>query len=165
LKKRKLIVPAEIKYLAQIRNFVNYIGRRYAYSNKDIHATMLAVEEACANIMRHGYKGIADGQITVKILVRRMCITVILIDQGQSFDPRTVNKPDLFAYVEMGKVGGLGIMMIRKLMDELRYDVTARGNEFRLTKYRERVQRSPIFKMWRFSRKHLPFRILFSHAA
>ena len=126
--------------MAQIRGFIDYVGRRYSYSSKDIHATKLAVEEACTNIMRHGYKGIPYGEITIKILIRRLSISVILIDQGQTFDPRTVNKPDILKYVEMGKMGGLGIMMIRKLMDELYYDVTDQGNEFRLVKYREHVK-------------------------
>ena len=147
-KKRKIIIPAQIKYLAQIRSFIDYIGRVYHYSSKDINATKLAVEEACTNIMRHGYRDIPDGEITIKILIRRLSMTVILIDQGQSFDPRTVNKPDLFKYVEMGKMGGLGIMMIRKLMDELRYKVTDQGNEFHLIKYRERVKNSILFRIW-----------------
>ena len=100
--------------------------------------------------MRHGYKDIPHGEITIKILIRRLSMTVILIDQGQAFDPRTVNKPDLLKYVEMGKMGGLGIMMIRKLMDELHYDVTNQGNEFRLIKYRERVKNTILFKIWQY---------------
>ncbi len=150
MRKRKLTIPAQIKYLAQIRGFIDYIGRRYSYSNKDIHATKLAVEEACTNIMRHGYKDTPYGEITIKILIRRLSMTVVLLDQGTAFDPRTVNKPDLLKYVEIGKVGGLGIMMIRKLMDELQYNVTDRGNEFRLTKYREKVKDTLLFKIWHF---------------
>jgi anti-sigma regulatory factor (Ser/Thr protein kinase) len=149
-KKRKLIIPAQIKYLAQIRSFIDYIGRRYNYTSKDINATKLAVEEACTNIMRHGYRDIPDGEITIKILIRRFSMTVILIDQGQAFDPRTVNKPDLLEYVKIGKMGGLGIMMIRKLMDDLQYTITDRGNEFRLIRYRERIKQSILFKIWQF---------------
>lgn len=148
------MIPAQIKYLAQIRSFIDYIGRVYHYSSKDINATKLAVEEACTNIMRHGYRDIPNGEITIKILIRRLSMTVILIDQGQSFDPRRVNKPDLFKYVEMGKMGGLGIMMIRKLMDELRYNVTSQGNEFYLIKYRERFKNSFLFKIWHVLRTH-----------
>jgi len=142
------VIPAQIKYLAQIRSFIDYIGRVYHYSSKDINATKLAVEEACTNIMRHGYRDLPNGEITIKILIRRLSMTVILIDQGQSFDPRRVNKPDLLKYVEMGKMGGLGIMMIRKLMDDLQYNVTDQGNEFYLIKYRERFKHSILFKVW-----------------
>jgi anti-sigma regulatory factor (Ser/Thr protein kinase) len=147
-KKRKIVIPAQIKYLAQIRSFIDYVGRVYHYSSKDINATKLAVEEACTNIMRHGYRDLPNGEITIKILIRRLSMTVILIDQGQSFDPRRVNKPDLLKYVEMGKMGGLGIMMIRKLMDDLQYNVTDEGNEFYLIKYRERFKNSILFKVW-----------------
>jgi serine/threonine-protein kinase RsbW len=153
-KKRKLVIPAQIKYLAQIRSFIDYIGRKYNYTSKDINAMKLAVEEACTNIMRHGYRNIPNGEITIKILIRRLSMAVILIDQGRAFDPRTVNKPDLFKYVEMGKMGGLGIMMIRKLTDELHYSITNRGNEFCMIKYRERVKNSLIFKIWQFLKSH-----------
>ena len=153
-KKRKLVIPAQFKYLAQIRSFIDYIGRRYNYTSKEINATKLAVEEACTNIMRHGYKDIPNGEITIKIMVRRLSMTVILIDQGRAFDPRRVNKPDLFKYVEMGKMGGLGIMMIRKLMDELHYSITTQGNEFRLIKYRDRVKESVPFRIWQFYKSH-----------
>jgi anti-sigma regulatory factor (Ser/Thr protein kinase) len=151
-KKRKIIIPAQIKYLSQIRGFIDYIGRSYHYSSKDINSTKLAVEEACTNIMRHGYRDVPDGEITIKIIIRRLSITVILIDQGRSFDPRQVSKPDLFKYVEMGKMGGLGIMMIRKLMDELHYNVTDTGNEFYLIKYRESFKKSLLYKIWNLFR-------------
>jgi len=149
--------------MAQIRGFIDYVGRRYSYSSKDIHATKLAVEEACTNIMRHGYKGIPYGEITIKILIRRLSISVILIDQGQTFDPRTVNKPDIFKSVEMGKMGGLGIMMIRKLMDELYYDVTDQGNEFRLVKYREHVKDTCLFKIWHYFKSRQKNRLTIAH--
>jgi anti-sigma regulatory factor (Ser/Thr protein kinase) len=150
LKKRKLIIPARIDFLPQVRSFIDHVGRSYIYTNKDVNATKLAVEEACTNIMRHGYKDYPDGKIKIKALIHKYSMTIILIDQGHSFDPRTVNGPDLSEYVRMGKIGGLGIMMIRKLMDEIQYTVKEHGNELRLTKYPELKKHSFSFKIWRF---------------
>ncbi len=155
LKKRKLVIPARIEFLPQVRSFVDYVGRSYIYTNKDINATKLAVEEACTNIIRHGYKDNPEGKIRLKALMHKYCMTIILIDQGQAFDPRTVNRPDLTEYVRMGKVGGLGIMMIRKLMDDIRYVAKAHGNELRLIKYPELKKHKLSFKIWRLFQ---PFR-------
>jgi serine phosphatase RsbU (regulator of sigma subunit)/tetratricopeptide (TPR) repeat protein/transposase len=60
-----------------------------------------------------------------------------MIDQGHTFDPRTVRDPDLQRYVDIGKKGGLGIFIIRRVIDDIDYRKTADGNELRLTKKRE----------------------------
>lgn len=150
LKKRKLVIPARIDFLPQVRSFVDYVGRSYIYTNKDVNATKLAVEEACTNIIRHGYKDHPDGKIRLKALIQKYRMTIILTDQGHSFDPSTVNSPDLKEYVQKGKIGGLGIMMIRKLMDDMRYVVKSHGNELHLIKYPELKKHKFSFKIWLF---------------
>ncbi|KAA3659594.1 MAG: tetratricopeptide repeat protein, partial [Calditrichaeota bacterium] len=69
-----------------------------------------------------------------------------LIDTGKYFDPRTVKAPDLDRYVDIGKKGGLGIFIIRKLMDEIDYRRTEEGNELRMTKYRDKTKK-PVKKV------------------
>ena len=138
MKKKIFSITANINNLSKVREFIQKVTSQNHISNKVIHAIKLAVEEVCTNIIRHGYKGKKKGSIQIEIIIRRTSLTVIIIDQGQTFDPRQVKDPDLFKYVEVGKVGGLGIMMVRKLMDEIDYAVTPRGNEFRLKKYRQK---------------------------
>lgn len=149
MKKEKFTIPAEFDHLALIRDFIERTGNKYSFSNRVINSLKLAVEEACTNIIRHGYKGMPPGKIVIKFIIRRFSFTVVLVDNGRSFDPRQVKPPDLKHYVEIGKVGGLGIMMIRKLMDEIDYRSDSRKNEFRMTKYRENIRGLKLYQHWK----------------
>jgi serine phosphatase RsbU (regulator of sigma subunit)/anti-sigma regulatory factor (Ser/Thr protein kinase)/transposase len=135
--KEEIEVPAQMTYLGQIRDFIEKIGKKYKYSEKVINSFKLVVDEAATNIIRHGYRDVKGGTIRIRAIVRRRSLTIVLIDRGRSFDPRTVSPPDLKRYVEIGKKGGLGIFMMRKLMDDIRYNITPQGNELRLTKLRD----------------------------
>ncbi|MDQ7054438.1 MAG: ATP-binding protein [candidate division KSB1 bacterium] len=135
--KEQLKVPAHIDYLGELRDFVVRVGRKYGVSEKIINSFKLAIDEAGTNIIRHAYRDHDEpGFILLRVIVRKASITVSLIDQGKYFDPRNVGSPDLKRYVDIGKKGGLGIFIIRKLMDEIDYRRTEEGNELRLTKYR-----------------------------
>lgn len=138
INKEELKVPAHTDYLADLRDFVVRIGKKYAFSEKMVTAFKLSVDEASTNIMRHAYRESGgEGYIIIRALVRKTSVTVCLIDQGKYFDPTRVKDPDLDRYVQIGKKGGLGIFMMRKLMDEIDYRKTEEGNELRLTKNRD----------------------------
>jgi serine/threonine-protein kinase RsbW len=146
--KEEIIIPAQMPYLRQVRDFIEEIGTRFNFDQKIINSFKLVVDEACTNIIRHGYRDIKNGEIIVRSIVRRLSLTIVLVDKGKSFDPRQVQDPDLQKYVSIGKKGGLGIFMMRKLMDDIKYNVTHQGNELRLTKVRESVQRTRPMMMW-----------------
>lgn len=148
MKKEKYTIPAQYDHLVLVRDFIERTGHKYKFSNKVIHAVKLAVEEAITNIIRHGYKNLPPGKIVIKVYIRRFSLTIVLVDQGRSFDPRQVAAPDLAHYVSIGKIGGLGIMMIRKLMDDIDYITCGGKNEFRMTKYRESFSHSRLFHWW-----------------
>ncbi|MCK6619506.1 MAG: SpoIIE family protein phosphatase [Calditrichaceae bacterium] len=142
ISKEEIVVPASMAHLKEIRDFIEQIGKKYKISDKIINSFKLVVDEACTNIIRHGYKDIKDGKITIRAIIRRLSVTIVVIDQGRSFDPRQVKDPDLQKYVQIGKKGGLGIHMMRKLMDDIQYNITGHGNELRLAKTREAVEES-----------------------
>ena len=134
--KEEYKVPAEISYLGEMRDFVTRVGRKYGVAERIINAFKLAIDEAATNIIRHAYRD-WDGFITIRIIIRDKSVTVSMIDQGHTFDPRTVRDPDLHRYVDIGKKGGLGIFIIRRVIDTIDYRKTVEGNELRLTKKRE----------------------------
>lgn len=136
--KEQLKVPAHIDYLADLRDFVTRIGNKYGFSDRVINAFKLAIDEAGTNVMRHAYRDTGgEGFITIRAIVKNNCLTICLIDQGKYFDPKHVKDPDLQRYVDIGKKGGLGIFIMRRLMDEIDYRKTEEGNELRLTKNRD----------------------------
>lgn len=134
VEKEQLKVPAHIDYLGDLRDFVIQIGKKHGFPDKIINAFKLAVDEAATNIIRHAYRD-SEGLITIRSIVRKNSLTLCVIDQGAYFDPKRVKDPDLNRYIDIGKKGGLGIFIIRKLMDEIDYRKTEEGNELRITKY------------------------------
>jgi serine phosphatase RsbU (regulator of sigma subunit)/anti-sigma regulatory factor (Ser/Thr protein kinase)/ACT domain-containing protein len=135
--KEEIKVAAEMRHLAKLRDFIERIGTRHRFDAKFISSLKLTIDEICTNIIRHGYRDVKNGEIYMAAIVRRLSMTLLIIDRGKTWDPRQTKDPDLNEYVRIGKRGGLGTFMVRKLVDDIQYTVTNRGNELRLTKYRE----------------------------
>ncbi len=133
--KEECKVPADIKYLGEMRNFVTHVGRKYGIPERILNSFKLAIDEAGTNIIRHAYRD-WDGFVTLRMLIRNKDVTVSLIDQGHTFDLRRVRDPDLQRYVDIGKKGGLGIFIIRRVVDAIDYRKTVEGNELKLIKTR-----------------------------
>jgi anti-sigma regulatory factor (Ser/Thr protein kinase) len=148
--KEAIWIPADINFLANVREFIQNIGREHRFSSRVTSSMMLAVEEACTNVIRHGYKNVQNGKILIEAIVRRMRLEIIIVDQGETYDPRLAVRPAITELAVRGKKGGLGILMIRKLMDEIDYRTEERGNEFHLIKYRDDLSKSHIFQFWHF---------------
>lgn len=144
ISKEELVVPAAMTQLASVRDFIEHIGKKYKISPKIVNSFKLVVDEACTNIIRHGYQNVKDGKITIRAIMRRLSVTLVIIDKGKTFDPRQLKNPDLDQYVKIGKKGGLGILMMRRLMDDIQYNITAEGNELRLTKTRDAAIESSV---------------------
>lgn len=93
-----------------------------------------AVDEACTNIMKYAYpeKG---GVITVTCEMQGNDFVVTIKDKGKPFDPSSVPPPDLEADLDKRKIGGLGIHLMRKLMDDVSYSFDAeKGNRLVMRK-------------------------------
>jgi serine/threonine-protein kinase RsbW len=126
---------AKFEYLDEIREFVGGIARTGGFTDKDVYNIQLATDEAASNIIEHAYEKITNGVLELSCGVRDDLITIVLIDHGESFDPSEIPLPDLKADLSDRKIGGLGIFLMRKLMDDVHYEVTAnRGNILTMTK-------------------------------
>ena len=96
---------------------------------------MLAVDEACTNIIKHAYKSFPDGELSIKLDHDKKKFTITILDFGSSFDPDIIPKPDLQRYYKERKVGGLGMYLMKTLMDEVKYSsVPGKYNKVLLTK-------------------------------
>jgi len=113
---------AQFQYLDEIRDFVGKIARDNGFTDKEIYNIQLAADEAASNIIEHAYEGVRDGVLNVSCGVRNDAIIIIMIDYGEPFDPAAVPLPDLKADLSERKIGGLGIFLMRKLMDEVHYE-------------------------------------------
>ena len=129
---------AKFEYLDEIREFVGDIARAGKFSDKDVYNIQLASDEAASNIIEHAYEGISDGVLEISCGLKKDELTIILVDHGESFDPSEVPMPNLKADLSERKIGGLGLYLMRKLMDEVYYDADPKNNRNTLTLIKRR---------------------------
>lgn len=116
-----LCLNADLGDMVTIREFVGQCGRDLNLSIEAIEAFQLAVDEACTNVVEHAYEG-RGGEIEVTMEAEgdRVCATVR--DWGAAFDPDAVPIPDVNAPLEKRALGGLGLFLIRQLMDHVEFE-------------------------------------------
>ena len=85
-----------------------------------IDATVLAIDEACSNVIRHAYEGAADKDIVLSIGIEGDTLSLTIQDFGKKFDLSRYKSPDLDEPAE----GGYGVYLTRELMDEVEYDAS-----------------------------------------
>lgn len=141
--REELRVPGKVEYLAELRDFVMRVGKKHGFSERVINAFKLSIDEAATNIIKHAYRD-WSGDITLRAIAKKNSLTMVLIDQGKFFDPRQVNDPDLQRYVEIGKKGGLGIFIMRRLLDEIDYRKSEEGNELWMVKNLDEARKRKI---------------------
>ena len=126
---------AKFEYLDEIREFVGDIARAGGFGDKDVYNIQLAADEAASNIIEHAYEGVSNGVLELSCEVKGDLLTIVLVDHGESFDPSEIPLPDLKADLSDRKIGGLGIFLMRKLMDEVHYETKSnRSNVLTMTK-------------------------------
>src|SRR5512138_1063862 len=116
---------ARFENLDEIREFVGNIAREGGFGPKDVYNIQLATDEAASNVIEHAYDGVANGILDLSCGMQGDTIKIILIDYGTPYDPSSIPMPDIKADLSERKIGGLGIFLMRKLMDEVHYDPRA----------------------------------------
>ena len=119
---------ANFDSLDEIREFVGEEARRVGFSDKEIYAIQLAADEASTNVIEYAYDGVEDGKIEIDCITTDGELKIVMRDQGKSFDPSSVPEPNVKGDLAERKIGGLGIYLMRKLMDEVSYETSAEGD-------------------------------------
>jgi serine/threonine-protein kinase RsbW len=130
--------PGQFDSLAEIGEFVTRAAGAAGMDRDAVYAVEMAVDEACSNIIQHAYGGEGRGEIECTCQVNRDKLIVTLRDYGYPFNPSSVPEPDINAALEDRREGGLGLYLIRKLMDEVRFEFTSdSGNVLTMVKRKE----------------------------
>lgn len=137
----ELEIEAKPENLSVIADFIATAMRQLG-TEQDVFEVQTAVDEACTNIMLHAYSG-KGGVISISCELQDNDFIITIRDNGRHFDPTSVPPPDVEAALEERSIGGLGIHLMRKLMDDVSYAFDAeKGNELimrkRLTKIKEK---------------------------
>ena len=131
----ELRINSKTENLSLIRDFVSEKALNAGIPMDTVEKIMLAVDEACTNIIKHAYKSSPDGEIIINIDYNEKKFTITIIDYGKSFEPDRVPLPNLQKYYHEHKVGGLGIYLMKSLMDDVKYtSVPGKYNQVLLSK-------------------------------
>ncbi len=133
---RTAIFPAKFDQLDAIREFATQAARDAGMDDSAIYAIQLSMDEACTNVIEHAYEGMDGGEIECTCDSDDKNLTIIIHDHGKSFDPSTIALPNLDADLDSRPVGGLGVFLMKKLMDEVRFEpMGASGNVLTMIKH------------------------------
>lgn len=119
--KVRWVLGSDLAELAEVSRRVIQIGKDHRLPDEVTADVRLALEEVLSNIIRHGSEGRADRRIDVQILVANGEITLEIQDEGVPFNPLEYPEPDVALPLEERGLGGLGILLVRRLMDGMAY--------------------------------------------
>lgn len=126
---------AELESLSVFRQFISDCCASANVPKEAVFELKLAVDEACTNIIEHGYKGMDPGSIILAVRIESDRVLVHITDFGHVFEPAEAPKPDLEAALEDRPLGGLGLYLIYQTMDNIDYQSSEDGNTLIFTKY------------------------------
>ena len=129
--------PAKFEILDDLREHVGGQARKHGFGERAIYSLQLAADEAASNIIEHAYVGRQSESFLLRCEYSNERLIMTFLDSGKSFDFAKAETPDLNADLSKRKIGGLGIFLMHKLMDEVDYKVTRAGNFLSLVKRKE----------------------------
>ncbi len=135
----QLRIPSETDNLELIREFVTKVAEKVGFDSDDIGKIELACDEACTNVIKHAYSSDnKNGKNSLDILIKVNLdkFTLMVTDHGKGFDPNSIKTPNMKEYLAQLKVGGLGIYLMKTLMDEVDYQMEPGvKNQVKMVKY------------------------------
>lgn len=140
----ELMTKGELKNLPVIGDFIAETMKQLGIKDvQEIFRIQLAVDEACTNIIKYAYPHQDGGAVLIRCSLSNSGndFVVTIKDWGKPFDPSKVPPPDTKTALSERRVGGLGMFLMRELMDEVRYEFNKGGNELTLIKHLDKLDR------------------------
>jgi anti-sigma regulatory factor (Ser/Thr protein kinase) len=132
-----LDIPADPASLFLVRALLRRLSESIGFSRKDTDLLVLAIDEACTNIIRHAYKHSPDKRIVLTFKVSLDYLEIHIRDFGAASDPATFQSRNL----DDVRPGGLGIHFIKSVADKIEYDHPADGGMLlKMIKFRPRQE-------------------------
>jgi serine/threonine-protein kinase RsbW len=131
---RRTAVTADPAQLSVLTEFLREFGSAAALAPTQVVTLELALEEIFMNIVMHGSRpGIAP-RVEVSLNLGTDAVTMTVEDDGPQFDPLSLPPPDVMASLADRRVGGLGVFLVRKIMDTVSYACIEGRNQLRMSK-------------------------------
>lgn len=115
-------LPAIIENLERLMQFVTAFAKEQGFPQKRIQEIELATEEALVNIFNYAYPAGLAGEVELRCKMDNDNNFIMEIsDTGLPFDPGSLSEPDLDATISGRPIGGWGVFLIKKMVDEVKY--------------------------------------------
>ena len=131
----KIVVEATKTNLGKVFDFINKQLSSYSCSENTKSKINIGVEEIFVNIVNYAY-GNENGEVEIgcEILGTPLKVEISFLDSGKKFDPLSYAEPDTTLSVENRKIGGLGILLTKRLMDDVQYEYINGKNMTKIVK-------------------------------
>ena len=110
-----------IAEVARLVDAVESFGTHAGLSPDLTYRLTLSLDEIVSNVIRHGYSDTSDHVVEVRLSIHDGVVTSVIQDDGHPYDPRESPEPDLSMPVEQRGPGGLGIFLVKQMMDSIDY--------------------------------------------
>ena len=119
---RSITLPNDVHQLPQLADFVNGVCEDMGFDTSTTMQMNLAIEEAVVNVMNYAYPPGTKGDVQIEAQANDLRLKFIISDYGTPFDPTAKEVVDTTLSVEERPIGGLGIHLVRQLMDSINYE-------------------------------------------
>ena len=130
-----LTIKNDVHEVTRLSNFMKSVTEKLGIEKSLARQLRLAVEEAVVNVIDYAYPIGTEGDIEVKMMSDGHTLRFQVIDSGVAFDPTEKEKTDTTLSAEDRRIGGLGILLVRELMDSVNYERTDGKNVLTLIKH------------------------------
>jgi len=129
-----LTLHNDVQEVPLLARFIDTISEENAMDMEMSKNINLAVEEAVVNVMNYAYPKGTVGEVRIDASVTDGLLTLLISDSGTPFDPTVKKDPDINLPAEKRAIGGLGILLVRQIMDTVTYRYTDGKNILTLVK-------------------------------
>lgn len=123
MKTLQLKIKSKTDKLYFVRDFVTDAARNFGFDEESVSKIALAVDEACTNIIKHSYNYAPNKELDVRIITNEKVFEVVITHRGKLFDPSAINAPNMQEYLSNYRRGGLGMHLMKLLMDKVDYKI------------------------------------------
>ena len=123
-----ITIKNDVHETTRVSSFIKSTTEKLGIESSLARQLRLGVEEAVVNVISYAYPTNTEGDITINMMSDGKTLQYQIIDAGAAFDPTTIQETDTTLSAEERQIGGLGILLVRKLMDSINYERTDRKN-------------------------------------
>ena len=119
---KSIILANDISEISRLNEFIEEIGNEFSLAPDVIFNLTLVLEEAVVNVINYAYPKEEHEYIYLSARMHDGSIVLVLTDTGKEFDPTAAPEADVTLSAEDRQIGGLGIFLIRQIMNEVKYE-------------------------------------------